>query len=88
MNEAAFRNCNAEDYINIDEDVQTEPDTMDINALVQNFRGSGKGREEEEEENGIVIEEEECRVKTYQDAVKSLTVTAEICRTLESFRHA
>jgi hypothetical protein len=30
MNEAAFSNCNAEDYINIDKDVQTEPDTMDI----------------------------------------------------------
>ena len=40
MNEAAFSNCNAEDYINIDKDVQTEPDTMDIDALVQNFRES------------------------------------------------
>jgi len=38
MNEAAFSNCNVEDYINIDKDVQTEPDTMDINALVQNFK--------------------------------------------------
>ena len=26
MNEAAFSNCNAEDYINVDKDVQTEPD--------------------------------------------------------------
>ena len=33
MNEAAFSNCNAEDYINVDKDVQTEPDTMDINVL-------------------------------------------------------
>jgi hypothetical protein len=40
MNEAAFGNCNVEDYINIDKDVQTEPNTMDIDALVQNFRGS------------------------------------------------
>ena len=75
MNEAAFSNCNAEDYINIDKDVQTEPDTMDIDALVQNFRESQKERdeeEEEEEENDIVLEEEKCRVKTYQDAVKSL----------------
>ena len=60
MNEAAFSNCNAEDYINIDKDVQTEPDTMDIDALVQNFRESQKEREEveeeeeEEEENYIV----------------------------------
>ena len=38
MNEAAFSNCNAEDYININKHVQTEPDTMDIDALVQNFR--------------------------------------------------
>ena len=52
MNEAAFSNCNAEDYINIDKDVQTEPDTTDIDALVQNFREcqkkkrgeSGRGR--------------------------------------------
>jgi hypothetical protein len=60
MNEAAFSNCNTEDYINIDKDVQTEPDTMDINALVQNFEGSQKEREEEEEEeeNDIVLEEE------------------------------
>jgi len=62
MNEAAFRNCNAEDYINIDKDVQTEPDTMDIDVLVQNFRESQKEREEEEEEeeeeNYIVLEEE------------------------------
>ena len=35
--EAAFSNCNAKDYINIDKDVQTEPDTMDIDVLVQNF---------------------------------------------------
>ena len=52
MNEAAFSNCNAEDYINIDKDVQTEPDTMDIDMLVQNFGesqnrkrgGGGRGR--------------------------------------------
>jgi len=50
MNEAAFSNCNAEDYINRDKDVQTEPDTMDIDALVQNFKesrkrgGGGRGR--------------------------------------------
>ena len=42
MNEAAFSNCNAEDYINIDKDVQTEPHTMDIDVLVQNFRESQK----------------------------------------------
>ena len=36
MSEATFCNCSAEDYINIDKDVQTEPDTMD-NALVQNL---------------------------------------------------
>ena len=62
MREFAFSNCNAEDYINIDKDVQTEPDTMDIDVLVQNFRESQKEREEEEEEeeeeNYIVLEEE------------------------------
>jgi hypothetical protein len=47
LNEAAFSNCNAEDYINTDKDVQTEPDTMDIDALVQNFRESRKESEEE-----------------------------------------
>jgi hypothetical protein len=76
MNEAAFSNCNAEDYINIDKDVQTEPDTMDIDALVQNFIESKKKRgeevEQEEDENDIVLEEEKCSMKTYQDAVKSL----------------
>jgi hypothetical protein len=47
---------------------------MDIDALFQNFRESQKERDEgeEEEENYIVLEEEKCRVKTYQDAVKSL----------------
>ena len=69
MNEAAFSNCNAEKYINIDKDVQTEPDTMDIDALVQNFRESQKEREEEEgeeeEENDIVLEKEKCRLKTH-----------------------
>jgi type I restriction-modification system DNA methylase subunit len=50
MNEAAFSNCNTEDYINVDKDVQTEADTMDIDALVQDFRESQKEREEEEEE--------------------------------------
>jgi hypothetical protein len=44
MNEAAFSNCSAEDYINIDKEVQTEPDTMDTDALVQNFRESQKER--------------------------------------------
>ena len=74
MNEAAFSNCNAEDYINIDKDVQIGPNTMDIDALVQNFRESQKEREEEEEEeeNNIVLEEEKCSVKTHQDTVKSL----------------
>jgi hypothetical protein len=50
MNEVAFSNCNAEDYINIDRDVQTEPGTMDIDALVKNFRESREGREEGEED--------------------------------------
>ena len=40
--------------------MQTEPDTMDIDALVQNFRESQKEREEEveeeEDENYIVLE--------------------------------
>ena len=82
MNEAAFSNCNAEDYINIDKDVQTEPHTMDIDALVQDFRESKKEREEEEEEeeeeNDTVLEEEKCRVKTFQDAVKSLKELQEL----------
>ena len=54
--------------------MQTEPDTMDIDVLVQKFRESQKEREEEEEEeeNYIVLEEENCRVKTHHDAVKSL----------------
>ena len=76
MKEAAFSNCNVEDYINMDKDVRTKPDTMDIDALVHNFRESQKEREEEEEEeeeaNHIVLEEEKCRVKTHQDAVNSL----------------
>ena len=85
MNEAAFSNCNAVDYINIDKDVQTEPDTMDNDALVQNFRESQKEREEveEEDENDNVLEEEKCSVKTYQDDVKSLKELQEICRTTE-----
>jgi hypothetical protein len=47
---------------------------MDIDALVQNFRESQKEREaeEEKEETDIVLEEEKCRLKTYQDAVKIL----------------
>ena len=47
---------------------------MDFDALVQNFRESQNEREDEEEEesNDIVLEEETCRVKIYQDAVKSL----------------
>jgi hypothetical protein len=44
MNEAVFSNCNVDDCINTDKDVQTEADTMDINALVQNFRESQKER--------------------------------------------
>jgi hypothetical protein len=76
MNEAAFINCIAEDYINIDKEAQTHSDTMDIDSLVNNFRENRKGEEEEEEEeeeeNDIMVEEEKCRVKTYPDAVKSL----------------
>jgi hypothetical protein len=46
---------------------------MDIDAFVQNFRESKKEREEEEEEEETdIVLEEKCRVKTYQDAVKSL----------------
>jgi hypothetical protein len=72
VNEIAFSNCNVEDYIDVDRDVQTEPGTIHIDALVQDFRESQKEREGEEEGNYIVLEEEKCRVKTYQDAVKSL----------------
>nr|CAD7456044.1 unnamed protein product [Timema tahoe] len=72
MNETAFNNCNAEYYINIDNNVQTEPDTMYIGALVENFKESWKGEEKEEEESHIVSEEEKCSLKTYQYAVKCL----------------
>ena len=44
VKEVAFSNCNVEDYINRDKDVQTEPETMDMDALVQNFRESKKER--------------------------------------------
>ena len=74
MREAAFCNCSAVDYININKDVQTEPDTMD-NVLVRNFRKSKNEREEEEkeeEEENDVLEEEKCNVKAYKDVVKSL----------------
>jgi hypothetical protein len=46
--------------------------TMDIDALVQNFRDSQKERDEEEEEENDTVLEEKCTVKTYHDAVKSL----------------
>nr|CAD7443066.1 unnamed protein product [Timema bartmani] len=46
MNKAAFNKCNAEDYINIDNNMQTEPDTMDTDALVESFKESWKGEEE------------------------------------------
>ena len=72
MSEAAFCNCSAEDYINIDKDVQTEPDTMGTDALVQNFSESQKEREEEEKEENDVLAEETCKVEAYQDVVKSL----------------
>ena len=52
MTEAAFSNCNVEDYINLDKDVQTEPDTMDIDALVQNFKESKKERDKERGRKG------------------------------------
>jgi hypothetical protein len=50
--------------------VQTEPDTMDIDALVQNFRESKKEWEKEEEEddeveNDIVLEDEMWKLKIY-----------------------
>jgi hypothetical protein len=66
--------------------VQTEPNTIDIDALVQNFTESQKEREEEEEEeeeNYIVLEEEKCSVKTHQDAVKSLKELQEFVGTTE-----
>jgi hypothetical protein len=50
MNEAAFSNSSTEDFINIDEDMHTVSDTVDIDALVQNCRESQKGRDKEEEE--------------------------------------
>ncbi|CAG2054458.1 unnamed protein product [Timema podura] len=69
VNEVAFNKCNAEYSINVENNVQTEPDTMDINALNEHFEKSWKG--DEEEENDIALEEK-CSVKIYQDAVKSL----------------
>jgi hypothetical protein len=56
----------------------TEPDTLDIDVLVQNFRESQKGREEDEEESGIVIEDEKCR----EDLTKMLSKVYRICRSL------
>jgi hypothetical protein len=34
MNEAAFSSCNAEDYISMDKYMQTQPDTIDIDAFI------------------------------------------------------
>nr|CAD7598454.1 unnamed protein product [Timema genevievae] len=55
MNKAAFNNCNAEDYINIKNNVPTEPDTMDIDALVVNFKESLKGEEEVEKKEFLIV---------------------------------
>jgi hypothetical protein len=49
MNGTALSNCNAEDCINIEKDVQSGPDTTDFNALVQNFREAVKSLKELQE---------------------------------------
>jgi hypothetical protein len=51
---------------------QTKMCKQNQTQWISNFTESQKEREEkeeeEEEENDIVLEEEKCRVKTYQDA--------------------
>ena len=85
MTEAAFSNCNAEDYINVDKDVQTEPETMDINALVQNFRESQKEREEEEdkEEENDIVRTRKVQSEDLSGCCQTFKGTAGICRTTE-----
>ena len=77
MNEAAFSNCNAEDYINkqkMCKQNQTQCISMHLFRILEKVKKKEEEdeEEEEEEENNIVLEEKKCRVKTYQDAVKSL----------------
>ena len=82
MNEAAFSNCNAEEYINTDKDVQTEPDTMDINELVQKFRESQK-KERGGGRRGKChcVRRRKVQSEDLSGCCQKFKGTAEICRT-------
>ena len=82
MKETAFSNCNAEDYIKIDKDVQTEPDTMDIGALVQNLREIQKEREEGRGKSHCVRRRKVQR-EDLSGCCQKFRGTAGICRTTE-----
>jgi hypothetical protein len=65
------RICNV-DGINIVKDVSAEPDTMDIDTLILNFKGVVKGERKRKRKIMLYRRKTKCRVKKYRPAVKSL----------------
>ena len=64
--------CDAEDYVNVDNDLQTEADVKGIDELVENHKRSQEKNNDANDSDEEEVEEEiaKCPLKTYQDALK------------------
>jgi hypothetical protein len=59
----ANENVKAEDYLNMDNKVETKADVKEVNEFNENHQQS---KEEEEEEDGTSQQQSECKLWTYQ----------------------
>jgi hypothetical protein len=76
LNQATYENVAAEDYLNIDAEIETEAAIEETDDIIENHR-QGKEqkddeKEEEEEEGSSQEPIVECKLKSYHSALKNI----------------
>jgi hypothetical protein len=75
LNQATYENIAAEDYVNIDAEIETEAAIEETDDVIENHRRGmeEKDDEKEEEEEGSSQEPiVECKLKSYCSALKNI----------------
>jgi hypothetical protein len=76
LNQATYENVAAEDYLNIDAEIETEAAIEETEDILENHRQGKEEKydEKEEEEEGGFSQEPivECKLKSYRSALKTL----------------
>jgi hypothetical protein len=70
LNQATYENVAAEDYLNIDAEIETEAAIEKTDDIIENHRQGKEEKDDEKEEGSSQEPTVECKLKLYRSALK------------------